>query len=244
MKKVILLAAAMSFAIPVYAQSLAGTVLTVGGSAEIKVDNDQANLSFYLEEQDKDKAQAASRLNQKMKSGTELIKKEDPQAELMTRNYYTYPVYSDEVQVAGAQPKKRQITGWRVGQYLEVKTINLKQLPSTVASAQKVMSLNGIHFGLSPQAAAKLEEERIQAGYKNFSDKLAMVVNAMGRKLQDVQIEAVDFDGAALEMPQVQMAAAPMMLKGARMADAVAEPSFEPGSSSLSIRVNGKVRLK
>jgi len=247
MKKVIGFMAVCSLALPVYAQSLSGTVLTVGGNADIRVENDQARLSFYLEEQDKDKAAAASRLNQKMKAGTELIKKEDPEAELATRNYYTYPVYSDETQPVNGQlgqPKKRVITGWRTGQYLDVKTLNLKQLPSTVASAQKILGLNGVQFGLSTQAAAKLEDARIQAGYRNFTEKLAMVVKAMGKKMDDVQLESVDFDGAGLEMAPMNAVAAPMMLKAARVADAVSEPSFEPGYTSLSIRVNGKVRLK
>ena len=48
-----------------------------------------------IEEQDKDKTAAASRVNQKMKQGTEIIRREDPQAKLKTHGYYTYPVYPE-----------------------------------------------------------------------------------------------------------------------------------------------------
>ena len=49
-----------------------------------------------------------------MKQGIEILKREDPQARLKTRGYYTYPVYS-----AGNAPspgKPGQLIGWRVGQ--------------------------------------------------------------------------------------------------------------------------------
>ena len=91
-----------------------------------------------------------------MKQGTEIVRREDPQAELKTVNYYTYPVYPevpDTAAPAGAQQAARRVPiGWRVGQYLEVRTRNLAALPKTVAAAQKVLDLNGIDYHLSPRA--------------------------------------------------------------------------------------------
>jgi predicted secreted protein len=49
-----------------------------------------------VEEQDKDKAAAASRVNQKMKQGTDIVRKEDGKATLKTMGYYTYPVYPED----------------------------------------------------------------------------------------------------------------------------------------------------
>jgi len=107
------------------AQQTKGTVVSVSGTGEVVAENDQAKVTFFIEEQDKDKAVAASRVNQKMKEGTELIKKLDPDGKLATRGYYTYPVYPDQT----SSSKPRNIIGWRVGQYLDLTTKNILQLP-------------------------------------------------------------------------------------------------------------------
>ncbi|MFZ6648288.1 SIMPL domain-containing protein [Undibacterium sp. TJN25] len=250
MKPVIAVAAAsviaviaLPAALPAHAQQVSGALVTVSGSADIKADNDQAVATFFIEEQDKEKDKAASRVNQKMKTGTDIIKKEDPQALLTTRGYYTYPVYADEVASASSQPRKRTQTGWRVGQYLEVKTQNLKQLPATTAVVQKVLALNGLSFGLSDAAAKKLEAERLEASYKNLLEKVGVIAAAMGRKPVDAVIESVNFDGNDNAEP-VFRAAPMMMAKSSRMDADVAEPSFEPGITTLNARVVGKIRLK
>ncbi len=85
-----------------------GALVVVPAFGEVTAPNDEATATFMVEEQDKDKAAAASRVNQKMKQGTELLRKEDPQAVLKTHGYYTYPVYPDERPIVnGAQPKPR-----------------------------------------------------------------------------------------------------------------------------------------
>ncbi|MDE2429811.1 MAG: SIMPL domain-containing protein [Burkholderiales bacterium] len=225
-------------------QITAGTVVTVSGQASIKVDNDQAVATFFVEEQDKDKSLAASRVNQKMKIGTEIIKKDDPQAQLATKGYYTYPVYSEEVASGSATPRKRQVIAWRVGQYLELKTQNLKQLPFTAAAAQKSLALSGISFGLSEIAQKNLDAKKIEAGYQDFANKVKVITKTMGHKDNDVTIESVDFDGGNDGVGRA-FAAEPMMLKSAMRSDStVVEPSFEPGVTTIYTVVKGKVRIR
>ena len=243
MKKILLASLISAMSLSAMAQSTSGTVVTVSGHAELKAENDQAVVVFYVEEQDKDKAVVASRVNQKMKAGLETLKKEDAQAEFSTRGYYTYPVYADNTS-SKTNNAQRQIVGWRAGQYLEMKTANLKQLASTAAAGQKLMALNGVHFGLLPETVKRMESDRIAAGYRNFSDKVKMVAAAMGKKPDDASVEVVDFDGASNELRSFQAAPAPMMLAGAMKRADVEEPSFEPGYTSLSVNVNGKVRFK
>ena len=220
-----------------------GTLVSVSGHAEIKVANDQATLNFFIEEQDKDKALAASRVNQKMKVGTELAKKEDPSAQLTTRAYYTYPIYADELNNKPGAASKRQLIGWRVGQSLEVKTTNLKIISAFAAAMQKTLALSGVNFDLTDQARKNLEEKRIEAGYKNFQDRLRMITKAMGRKESDAVIESLEFDPSE-NIGAMQDSGRMYAMKGAPAAESVAETSFEPGETSVTIRVFGKVRVK
>jgi uncharacterized protein YggE len=223
-----------------------GTLVVVPAYGEVKHANDQAVVTLAIEEQDKDKAAAASRVNTKMKQGLEIVKKEDPQASLKTQGYYTYPVYPEERMLPNGQPVKQRVpTAWRVGQYLQVTTSSLDKLPKTVAAAQKILTLNGIQFGLAPETTRKLDDERIAATYKNLNERISSIANAMGRKVGEAVLETVDFEGSG-NYAERAPAAAPMMMRMSKAADSmeVAEPSFEPGETTLQMQLVGKVRFK
>lgn len=220
-----------------------GTLVTVSATGEARAENNEARALFFIEEQDKDKAAAASRVNQKMKQGIDVLKKEDPQATLASRNYYTYPVYAEErPQAAGGSVRKRQLAGWRVGQYLDMKTENLQKLPVTVAAAQNILALNGVTFGLSDALSKRLDATRMTDAYQNLMARLQVIAKAMGHNAADAVIETIDFDGG--DTPGRPYMAASAMEKTARMDSQVAEASFEPGESTLATRVVAHVRFK
>jgi uncharacterized protein YggE len=228
------------------AMQTSGAVVVLPAFGEVKHRNDEAVATFMIEEQHKDKTVAASRVNQKMKQGMEIIKREDTQASLETRGYYTYPVYAEE----NVQPlqnggrKTRELVGWRAGQYLEVTTENLTALPTTVAAAQSVLALNGLHFGLSETTQKKLEEQRVAAAYRNLTDQIAAIAKAMGRRVSDVTLDTVDFEGTGAYGPQQEAYEHRTMSAMAKGRPQVEEPSFEPGETTLSTRVVGKIRFK
>lgn len=226
-----------------------GTLVIVPANGEVRHANDQATVSFAVEEFDKDKNAAAARVNRKMKEGTEIVRRADPKAELKTQGYYTYPVYPEPpVQPLPAsrtpvQPVKPVPIGWRVGQYLEVKTMNLADLPKTAAAAQKVLSINGINFGLAPATEKLLDDRRIVETYRNLNERIASIARAMGRNPSDAVLDTVDFEGSGNYAPQAEVR---MMASRASMkADGeMPEPSFEPGETTLQMRLVGKVKFK
>ena len=242
------LAAAIGLATQAQAQiaaSTAGTTVIVPAFGEVTHPNDQAIATFAVEEQDKDKAVASSRANQKMTEGTEIIRREDPQASLKTRGYYTYPVYPERRALPdGTVPKPLPI-GWRVGQYLEVKTSNLAGLPKTTAAAQKILALNNLTFGLAPSTLKKLDERRVAATYQNLTERIASIAAAMGRRPAEATIDTVDFEGsgrfAQHQGFEVSVTGSRSLAKAP--ADVV-EPSFEPGDTTLQMRLVGKVKFK
>ena len=225
------------------AQSTSGTLLIVPANGEVRHVNDEARATLMIEEQDKDKAAAASRVNVKMKQGIDIVKAADPRAGLKTRGYYTYAVYAEDA--VRSPNKPRQQTGWRVGQYLDVTTTSLETLPKTVAAVQRVLALNGLQFGLSPATSKKLEQERIEAGLRNLNERLAMIAHGMGRNLTDAVIETIDFEASG-NYAQADAFAPKAMLRGqlSQEALAVEEPSFEAGETTLNLRLVGKVRFK
>ena len=218
-----------------------GAVIVVPANGEVSRANDEARATFAIEEQDKDKAAASSRVNQKMKEGTEILRRADPQAKLKTRGYYTYPVYSEDVARPPARP--RSIVAWRVGQYLEFTSTNIAALPASVAAAQRLLTLNGLYFGLSAKAQRELDRERIEAAYRTLNERIGFILQAMGRSPSDAVIDTVDFEGSGNFVPQPAQAA--MRTIGAVAESApVSEPSFEPGETTLQMRVVARVKLR
>ncbi|MDL2357559.1 MAG: SIMPL domain-containing protein [Pseudomonadota bacterium] len=247
----LILAATLVLAAQAHAQtaqtplSSTGTLVIVPAFGEVKHANDQAIALFAVEEQDKDKAVAASRANQKMKQGTEIIRREDPQASLKTQGYYTYPVYAEQRPTPNGVAAKPVPIGWRVGQSLEVKTTSLAGLPKLTAAAQKVLGLNSISFGLSPATLKQLDDQRIAATYLNLNERIAAIAAAMGRRVSDAVLDTVDFEGSGNYANQREAAFAPMAMRSAKMdTSEVSEPSFEPGETTLQMHVVGKVKFK
>jgi len=246
-----LVLAAHAGAQTIAAPSTAGTMVIVPANGEVRHANDQATVSFAVEEFDKDKAAAAARVNRKMKEGTEIVRRADPKAELKTQGYYTYPVYPEPPQQplpASRVPVKPVPIGWRVGQYLEVKTTNLTELPKTAAAAQKVLSINGINFGLAPATEKMLDDRRIAETYRNLNERIVSIARAMGRQPADAVLDTVDLEGSGNyggnAANRDSYAAAPAMMKRFSESEAMPEPSFEPGETTLQMRLVGKVKFK
>lgn len=232
-------------AAPLETLPTAGTLVVVPAIGEVTHVNDQATATLSVEENDKDKAAAASRVNQKMKQGVELLKKADPQAVLKTQNYYTYPVYPEELQAPPGQPRKPRVpTSWRVGQSVQLVTTNLDSLPKTVAAAQSVLSLNQLRFGLSTATSKKLDDQRIAATYLNLNERVTSIAAAMGRKVSDAALDTVDFEGSGNYPERVQITGSSVAAFARAAPEPVTEPSFEPGETTLTMRLVGKVRFK
>ncbi|MET0982460.1 MAG: SIMPL domain-containing protein [Telluria sp.] len=227
--------------------STAGTLVIVPANGEVRHANDQATVTFAVEEFDKDKVAAAARVNRKMKEGTEIVRRADPNAELKTQGYFTYPVYPEppvQPLPASRMPVKPVPIGWRVGQYLEVKTTNLAELPKTAAAAQKVLSINSINFGLSPATEKLLDDRRIAATYRNLNERIASIARAMGRQPGEAVLDTVDFEGSGNYAPQAEMRMVQVSSSRMKASDEMPEPSFEPGETTLQMRLVGKVKFK
>jgi predicted secreted protein len=250
------IAAAALAAVALFAAAAPATAQTASASSptqiivpafgEVVQPNDQAQATLQVEEQDKDKSAAASRVNQKMNQGIALLRRQDPQAKLRTRGYYTYAVYPEDQPHAtnSGAAKPRQPIAWRVGQYLDLTTGNLRGLPQTIAAAQGLMALNGLNFSLSPAAAKQSDAALIDATYKNLTERIASIAHAMGRNPADVLLDTLDFEGSGNYAANEAMPKAMMMRAAAPSQDAVAEPSFEPGETTLNMRAVGKLKFR
>ncbi|MBA2547428.1 MAG: SIMPL domain-containing protein [Burkholderiaceae bacterium] len=208
----------------------AGSLVVMGGAAEVELSNDEAVANFFFETQDAELTRAQSLINQRVGDGTAALKRADPKAQIETSGYSSYPVYSSG--------SNRAITGWRVRQGVTMRTDNLVALPKTVAAAQPFLALGGITFGLSKASRDRLETQLIQLATANLNLRFVAAAQAMGVPANRIRVEEVNFGVRETGPPQ------PMMMQRAMSAsDAVATPTFEAGRSIERLTVTGKARL-
>ncbi|MDQ2823397.1 MAG: SIMPL domain-containing protein [Pseudomonadota bacterium] len=224
----------------------AQTLVVVPANGEVTRANDEATLTLAVEEQDQDKNAAAARVNAKMKQGTDIVRRADPTAKLQTQGYYTYAVYPDNDPARPlAASVKRVPIGWRVGQYLDVKTTNLAGLQKTAGAAQGVMHIYRVRFGVSAALTKQLDDERIAAAYRNLTERVASIARAMGKQPADATINSVDFEGSGNFTDMRYASPQRVEVTGSRIgAPDMAEPSFEPGETTLQMRVVGKITFR
>lgn len=235
LRRLAVLAAAGLTALAAAAQPAAparfeGTLVVIGGQAQIEVANDEALASFFVEQQDADAARAQSLVNQRMAEASAQLKRSDPTAEIRSSGYSSYPVYRND---GGRKP-----VGWRVRQSLTLRTAALDTLARSVAAAQAQAALGGIDFRLSDAARQRLDAELIRRAIVDLNARVAATAQALGVPAERIRIEELNFAAAAFERPMLAMArAAPAA------ADAVAEPQFDPGRSTQQLAVTARVRF-
>jgi predicted secreted protein len=85
----------------------------------------------------------------------------------------------------------------------------------------------------------------IDATYKNLSERIAAVARAMGRNPAEMTLDTLDFEGSGNYSGNEAAPKSMMAMRAAAPAqDVVAEPSFEPGETTLNMRAVGKVKFK
>lgn len=207
-----------------------GTVVHLQAQAELFADNDEARVTFFVQEQAVDRAEAASVANRKMKETIERIKQADPSAETRTTGYNTYPQYTTN---------GRTITAWQMRQEVLVVTRNLTNLEKMVARVQSVAAVGGLAFGVSRDLQRKLDTELFDLAFADFRARMTTVAKALGKTDKDVEIEEINLQNS--ERPWQPRPVA--MATRATVAD-VAEAKFEPGDSRQTLTFTARIRVK
>lgn len=207
-----------------------GTLLLMTGAADIEVPNDEAVASLYAEVQDADLARAQSQVNARVSAALADLRRLDPKAQFETAGYSSYPVY-------GRDPGRR-VVAWRVRQSVTLRTGDFTVLPRAIAGAQAQLALGGIDFRLTRAARERVEADLVRSAVADLKRRVAAAAGALGVPPDRMRIEELNF-GVPLERGPVVMA----RMAAAPAADAVVEPSFEPGRTTQQVTVSAKVRL-
>ncbi|NND92972.1 MAG: SIMPL domain-containing protein [Granulosicoccus sp.] len=217
---------------PVHAQTGSETlynVFSLSSEASADVDNDLMIASLVVQQEDKDPAVLADKVNSTMAWAVDLLRPYST-LKVKTRDYQTYPRYDTS--------QSRRLIGWRATQTLQLETDDFEVAGKAIQTLQEKLQVQGIRLTVKPATRKAAADDLIDEALNAFKERARLIQKNMGAsafKVLEVNVQSDQGNG-------------PMFNARAEMADvmrssAVAEPVVEAGTSQVSVQVYGRVQL-
>ena len=199
-----------------------GTKVNLDARASADVDNNVMRASLFVETEDSDATRLADKVNRSTNDALKLARGFTG-LRAKTAAYTTYPVI-----------EKEKIVRWRSRSEILVEGEDFRQMAEAIGKLQAIMQLRVVDFSVSLAARAKAEEALTQTAIAEFlrkADQVAKGFKGTGFSVLEVTVAA---DGGFIP-PR------PMMMKSMAVAEAVAVPDIQGGTSRITINVAGTI---
>ena len=193
--------------------------------SERDIPNDQLTVLLSVEEEGKEAAKIANKINKDMKWA---LDKAETQSDIKSRTqaYNTYPIYD-----------KRTVIGWRASQQLELKSTNITALSELVGKLQERLQVKNMRFSPTRETRVRYENDLIEEAMIAFKQRVEVVKKHMDEK--NVRIVNINIrTGGGHPQPiyaENRMMAMDSMSKSA--------PAVEAGTSKMTVTINGSVQF-
>ena len=214
-----------------------GTILEVPANAVIELANDEANISFYATETGESLSQTTKTVVERVNAGLAKLKALDLPVKYETLNLSSWPQYSP-----AKKDEVSKIVGWQVKQGIRVTVTDVAQTAQVAQVVGERFAFDSVQFGVSRASSDAAQNELMRMAIEAVKVKAFVAAQALGASQKDVKIEKIDISGAAVPRPMMMRAYASDGMNRMEKSS-LPMPSFDAGSSSLSISVNAKVRV-
>ncbi|MFK7852971.1 MAG: SIMPL domain-containing protein [Granulosicoccus sp.] len=201
---------------------------TFSSSASAEIDNDLMTATLLVQDEDKDSAVLANRINVTMAWALDTL---EPFTSIKakTRDYQTYPRYDSS--------QSRRLIGWRATQSLQLDTEDFEAAGKAIQQLQERLQVQGIKLSVKPASQEIAASALIKRALFAFKGRAALIqesMNAKSYRIVDVDIQTGNASPALYDQaPRMEM-----------MRSSVAnEPAIEAGSSRMSVQVYGRIQL-
>jgi predicted secreted protein len=197
-------------------------LVSLSAQAEREIANDLLTAHLAAEAEGAEPAALADSVNRAMQRAlaTALAYRS---VKAQTGGYQTIPVYD-----------KNRALRWRVRQELRLESADLAAASELIGKLQANLVLAGLSLTVSGEARRKAENALIAEALSAFEERARVVrdsLKASAYRLKDLQISAGGPPPRPLAMARA-------------MAEPVAPPALEPGSSRIVVSVSGSVQLQ
>lgn len=201
-------------------------VYALSAEADAEIDNDLMVATLLVQAQNSDPAALADRINGDMDWALGQLD-EFPGIERRTLDYQTRPRYEGD--------RQQRVIGWSASQALELRVSDAELAADAIARLQERLQLVGMYWTTLPFTRRQVENRLIEEALNAFRDRALLVqqtMNSGGYRIVEMRIGDRD-DGTGYRQRGFAMEA------DAR----VAAPSFEGGTSRITMRVDGRIQL-
>ena len=190
---------------------------------ERDIPNDQLTVTLAVEEEGKDAAKIADKVNQDMDWALKIVA-QHKDINSSTQSYSTYPVYD-----------KRTVIGWRAIQQLELKSTHITALSDLIGKLQERLQVKNMRFSPTKETQEQYENELIEEAMVSFKQRVEIVKKHMNQKNVRIVNLHVNTGGGH---PQ------PIYTESRMIAmDSKSVPAVDAGTSMITVTVSGSVQF-
>jgi len=199
--------------------------VSLQASAQRELPNDLLTATLSIEVNEASAAGVAKAINAALNRALGIAQQETA-VRAWSGNNQTFPVYT----------RGNQLQGWRGRGELRLESKDFEAASKLIGKLQSSLQLQGIQFGVSPEARAAAENALIGEAIAAFKARAEIVQKALGGrgyKLQNLDVSS----GHRGPIPRMAMA------RPAMAAESVAPPALEGGVSTITVNANGTIEI-
>lgn len=220
---------------PVFELDADDSLLHISATERREVDQDLLIATLRIEIEDTENRLVQNHINKGMKSALD-IAKNYADVKAITRGYNVHHYDKN----AGKRDRPRNMV-WKGSQSVQLKSKNadaLLELAGKIQSAGFVMG--GLSYTLSPEVAAKVQDEMLEAALAKLKTRAERAAKALGKK--EAELKEINTQGNSTPRQPVY---ARGMTTITMAADAqVAAPVASAGETTITLNVSAKALLR
>lgn len=218
---------------PVFLLQQNESLLHISATEDREVDQDLLVANLRIEIENADNKIVQNTINENMAAALELAKGYTD-VKAVTRQYNVYSYDKNR----GRDNMPENIV-WKGQQSLELKSKNAEQLLELAGKIQeKGFVMGGLNYTLSPEVAAQIQDEMLEAALEKLKTRAERAAKALGKST--AELKEINTQGNYAPQPYARMEMAMTMSADAKMAAPVASP----GETTLSMTVSAKALLR
>ncbi len=208
---------------PAAEEPLRYNVADLQAEAQRDLANDLMLAQLFVEQTGDNPAQLANSVN-KIVNEALRVAGDVRDIKAATAGYQTYPVYS----------KGNRLEGWRVRSEIRLESKDFKAVSNLIGRLQSTMQLSYLGFSVSNEARRQAENEMIAEAIANFRTRAEIIkqsLHGQGYKIRKMSVNTSGIHPRAV-------------FSRSAMAQEVAAPNVEGGTSQVTVNVNGTIEIE
>jgi predicted secreted protein len=190
------------------------------------VQNDEMNVSMFVEINDADPARLSQRLNNIANEALQIAKAQK-NVKARTGTNRSYPVYD----------RNNKLTGWRGRSEIRLDSKDFAAVSSLIGKLQSSMQLENVSFEVSPELRRQTQNELMTEVVAAFRQRAQVLQQALGGTSYKLRRMSVNTSGGVVS-PM------PMTMRAKASEAYAAAPTFEGGSSQIQVSASGTIEVR